>query len=375
MRVRVAIPTDWKLSGSNISPQKLQSLRVQRFRWQVDTNESLCLHASIFQRQWLSEITLAALGTVAIETKQSLEASWSAIKAKTASISLSDVLKVIFQSLPTAPRGENDEAVQFEQRRMTELRDLLNVPEVLEALDNAVSILWSNPDARWNDWLCEKYLATLGAAFREAVQQVCPDENVDSDIIVDLDAGPLGNETPQGCADFWLSETAPGGGGLIEHLLPKIVDDPRRFLDLVECSLDASDYEFVDGELRRFLVLADDSKLKVSSLVGAVRGSISQEQLTTAFLALKAELGKTGIQVNHSVMSALSSRVLRPGSSNATDQLLSNLLERWENEENRLGIEIEMRSFAYALSLEDELDVALSAGAPLPFGPGQDRRQ
>ena len=375
VRVRVAIPPDWKLSGSNISPQKLQSLRVQRFRWQVDTDESLCLHASIFQRQWLSEITLAALGTVAIETKQTLEVAWATIKAKTAPLSLPDVLKVIFQSLPTAPQGENGEAVQFEQRRITELRDLLNVPEVLEALDNAVSILWSNPDAGWNDWLCDKYLATLGAAFREAVQQICPDENVDSDIIVDLDAGPVGSETPQGCADFWLSETAPGGGGLIEHLLPKIVDDPRRFLDLVECSLDASDCEFVDGELRRFLVLANDSRLKFSSLVGAVRGSVSQEKLTTAFLALKTELGKTGIQVNHSVMSALSSRVLRPGSSNATDQLLSNLLERWENEENRLGIEIEMRSFAYALSLEDELDVALSAGAPLPFGPGQDRRQ
>lgn len=81
------------------------------------------------------------------------------------------------------------------------------------------------------------------------------------------------------------------------------------------------------------------------------------------------------MQISHSVMAALSARVLRPGTSKATDGLLRNLLDRWDLEESRLGIEIEMRALAFALSSEETLDQALVNGGSLPFGPGQDRRQ
>ena len=380
VRVRIQIPKQWRLSGEIVSPQKLRSLRVQRFRWLVDSDARLNLRANIFQRQWLEEIVLASLATVAVETKLTLEESWTALINKTAPTVLTDVLRVIFQSLPTAQQVEDDSNTQLEQRRMAELRDLLDNPQILTVLDDAVKALWCNPGPEWNSWLSEKFIATLGAAFREAVQQVCPDENIDSDIIVDLESGPQdsadnGNEPPDGCADFWLTESAPGGGGIIEHLLPRIVKDPRRFLDLIECSLDASDYELTDGELRRFLVWADDPTSNIYKLVAQTREASSQEHLTAAFLVLKAELGKLGMLISHSVMAALSARVLRPGSSKATDGLLRNLHDRWEFEETRLGIEIEMRALAYALSSEETLDQALTNGGQLPFGPGQDRRQ
>lgn len=380
VRVRVQIPQHWKLSGEMVSPQKLRSLRVQRFRWLVDTDARLNFLANIFQRQWLEEIVLAAVTTVAVEMKQSLEASWTAIINKTAPIALTDVLRVIFQSLPTAQPSPDDINAQVEQKRIGELRDLLDDPEVMSVLNDAVNTLWSNPGPEWNSWLSDKFLATVAAAFREAVQQVSPDENVDSDIIVDLESGPQdspddGNEPPDSCADFWLTETAPGGGGLIEHLLPRIVEDPRRFLDLIEGSLDASDFELTDGELRRFLMWADNPASNVFKSIARIRGASTQEQLTAAFLALKEELGKHGMQISHSVMAALSSRVLRPGSSKATDSLLRSLLDRWELEESRLGIEIDMRALTYALSSDQTLDQALASSGLLPFGPGQDRRQ
>lgn len=381
VRVRIQIPQQWKLAEKGVSPQKLRSLRVQRFRWLVDNDARLNFHANSFQRQWLEEIVLAAIATVAVETKQSLEESWTAIINKTAPIELTDVLRVIFQSLPTAQQGpDDDHHAQLEQTRMTELRDLVSDPEVVSVLNDAVKALWCSPGPEWDSWLSKKFMATLAAAFREAVQQVCPDENVDSDIIVDLESGPQdsaedGNEPPEGCADFWLTETAPGGGGLIEHLLPRIVEDPRRFLDLIECSVNQSDYELADSELRRFLAWANDSGSNVFKLVAQTRGASSQEQLTASFLSLKAELGKRGMQISHSVMAALSARVLRPGSSQATDGLLRGLLDRWELEEARLGMEIEMRALAYALSSDESLDQALASSGPLPFGPGQDRRQ
>jgi hypothetical protein len=48
-------------------------------------------------------------------------------------------------------------------------------------------------------------------------------------------------------------------------------------------------------------------------------------------------------------------------------------MERWQREEARLGIEIDARPLAYALSGSDALDQALSISV-LPIGAGQDRR-
>ena len=61
VRVRIQMPKQWRLVGEIISPQKIRSLRVQRFRWLVDTDTRLNFRANLFQRYWLEEIVLAAL--------------------------------------------------------------------------------------------------------------------------------------------------------------------------------------------------------------------------------------------------------------------------------------------------------------------------
>ncbi len=52
-------------------------------------------------------------------------------------------------------------------------------------------------------------------------------------------------------------------------------------------------------------------------------------------------------------MSTLNLRVLRPGSSPDTDRLTREALELWERTEDCLGIEIDARALAYALSREE----------------------
>ena len=52
-------------------------------------------------------------------------------------------------------------------------------------------------------------------------------------------------------------------------------------------------------------------------------------------------------------MSTLNLRVLRPGSSPDTDRLTRDAFELWERSEDRLGIEIDARAVAYALSREE----------------------
>ena len=52
-----------------------------------------------------------------------------------------------------------------------------------------------------------------------------------------------------------MSDTVPGGGGLVEALTRRLADDPRRFDALVVAAVEPSDSEEVDPSLRRVLEL------------------------------------------------------------------------------------------------------------------------
>ncbi len=72
---------------------------------------------------------------------------------------------------------------------------------------------------------------------KQRLQQVCLEFNVDSDALVDvLDDG--GSH-----ARIVLSDTVPGGGGLVETLTRRLADDPRRFDALVAAAAEPSDSE------------------------------------------------------------------------------------------------------------------------------------
>ncbi len=378
LRVRVRFPTDWRFSDTGISPAKLPALRAAYFRWCVLRHEDLASMANVFQRQWIADIVLAATTAAAIAGGTSIEQAWTSLRLGESEVALSSVLDVIFQSVTAEATGDLDADTRLEQRRQVELNALLTKEEVLAILDDLAPLLWRPPDASWTEWLNSKFLATVGAAFRDAIQQLCPDVDAD-DLIVDLDAGPPepgeeGDLPPTGYADIWISETAPGGGGVIERLLPRLGEDPHRFLDLLRGALNESDYESADRELGRFLgwvTTSTDSELL--ALVAAVRTPVSQVQLAAAFQDLRASLKDRGLQTSHAVIAALASRLLRPGSTPDTDALVHNALLQWTAEEARLGVEIEARTLAFALSASDVLDQALDT--LLPLGPNQELQQ
>ena len=372
IRVRLKFPNDW--SGANVSEQKMPSLKGAYFKWRVLNESRFDGMANVFQRQWFAEIVLSAINSIAIEQGMSLEEAWESLQGE-AALSLSSVLNVIFQSVTSTDEGTpEDETTQLEQSRQAELSELLEDESVREVLNDLVPLLWGDDSISSEKWLRQKYLATFGAAFRDAIQALCPDVDVD-DLVVDLDAGissiePLNIDTE--VAEIWLSETSPGGGGVVERLLPKFAEEPRRFLDLLKGALGRSDFEIVDGELKRFLSwMEHDNELQ--GLVSALRSASTQNALTTTFEDLRSSLKRKGLQTTHSVITTMSARLLRPGSNINTDALIRGIMQRWCDEEIRLGVEIEPRALAYALSAEDSLDQAL--GGVLPLGPGQDRRQ
>jgi hypothetical protein len=73
-----------------------------------------------------------------------------------------------------------------------------------------------------------------------------------------------------------------------------------------------------------------------------------------------------GFSPFHGFLVALGNRILRPGSGAATDTYMSRVLDQWQREEERIGIEIDLRVMTYYLSQSDDIDRVISdVGGPL----------
>jgi hypothetical protein len=90
--------------------------------------------------------------------------------------------------------------------------------------------------------------------------------------------------------------------------------------------------------------------------------------LAWAVLALRRLLAQRGIVVTHPVMSAVHTRLLRPGSSTASDGLLRRIACAWAQAEDDLGVEIDPRVFAYVAAESPDVQADLGAVGAVPVG-------
>lgn len=373
VRFLISLPEKWNPWDPLLGQEMIRSLRSARFRWRMETDAQLLSHASVFDIGWLSEIVLAAITTTAVMRGISLMDAWQLLGSPDKPFDLIDVPALIFQTVPS----DTDPLAQPPTQRELNLRHLLGEHEVVIAINAIVPELWAAPTDDWTPWLTGRFLATFAAATRDAIQQICPDADVDS-LVVDLDPGPNRDGTIRHelhAAEIWISEDTPGGGGIIERLLPLLAEYPQRFLDLILGALGTGDFESTDHELVRILRMLSDGLPENKPLVSAisdVRSSSTLHELTDSFLNLTSILRDRGFRATHPVLTALNSRILKPGSTTGTDGLIGGMMKRWRREEERLGIEIEARPFAHALSANDSLDTLLGSNQ-LPLGIG-DRR-
>ena len=377
IRIRVCPPKDWQLeTDTSEFKEKAPSLRASRYRWMVKNDDILKGFTNAFERTWLAEISLSAIVANAVSSGVSPEQAWASIRSQEAEVGFGNALDVIFQTIEV---DDENGSPSVETKRLQEIRELFDSSEVIARLDALVSNLWSPIDeAEWSSWLIDRFLATLGAAFQEAIQQICPNIDAES-LLIDIAPGPRDSQNPrgpEGTFDLWISETEPGGGGIIERFLPEIAEFPRRFLDLTTSALGAGDFEQADQELSRFLDQLADPEEQSAELIAAVhrvRSSHTLDERILNFDSLRTLLLRSGFAASHVVIAALNSRLLKPGSNPQTDELAWKLIKTWRVEESRLGIEVDARSLAYAMSASSELDAALSAHA-LPHAHGQDQR-
>ena len=358
---RYRAPGDLGLGTDHPNRAKVRSYRTAYFRHRVQADATLGVMANGFRREWLVQIYLSALTVAAVRDNLTLPEAHAAIAGAGLGDRLAQVLEVIFQSLAA------DDDSSGRQRVHESLLSLCNDPAVQAALHGLAPVLWSPPDAGWHRWAADRFKSTLGCALLEACQQLCPDMDV-ADLLLDLDPGPRPAGVPppeDGVEEIWITEAMLGGGGVVEELLRQYAADPRRFFRLAESALAPCDYELIDRELTCVLERsADDAE--VAGALSDVRTAEGNAALQSAAGCLRRVLGDRGLVVNHSVSAALHARLLRPGTSPATDALLLSLVRAWREQEERLGVEIDPRVYAFLAAERPESAAALATLGPVP---------
>lgn len=328
------------------SPQLLRALRVARMENLVQESPVIsAMVPSTFTRGWLHQLVLSAL--VRSAEGESLQQTLELLTDTDLRNHIIESAIEVFGVLPPVETDHVSVEVNGNQGLIADLKRSLDDPVVLAELRVLAQVLWAEPDDDWNPWLRRRYLATLAPAFIDAIQAACPEIDT-SNLRCDLDLPAEGST-----GTIRLSEDEPGGIGVIEALIDQYVEDPRAFWNLVSASLAQTDGERVDTNLRAFLGHLSDGPL--TELARKIRNADSLPTLTEAWDALRVSLFNMGLDGDHPILAALSSRILRPGSDTAQDHLLADLLKKWDSLEALFGIDIELRVFAYLASVDPDL--------------------
>jgi len=371
--MEVKVPPDLVATSLTATPRG-RALRTARFLDRAWRGDVLAAVGSPFVREWLAQILLSALTYEAIQQQTDLKSAAEALRQGTASVQLNDVLSALFQS-QVIESDDQRITLDGDDRLRQELQGLLSQASVIGELHACATVLWEAESVELHAWLQGVYESTLAAAILRAIGDLCPTLDTE-DLLVDLGRGPIPKESSsvEPAADVrevWISERAPGGNGYVEEFLRTYAEDPRRFFSTVRAALEVSEFELIDEQLNRLLgtLLSEAGPSAVRECVQRFRASETHGDMAQTSKELRLALVREGFSVFHGFLTSLGTRILRRGAGNATDAFMAHSMQRWDVEEARLGVEIDLRIMAYCLSQTTGIDeVAREAGIPV----GQD---
>ncbi|TDT14597.1 RAD3-like DEAD/DEAH box helicase [Ilumatobacter fluminis] len=342
----LVLPTELPTDGS---PALLRALRTAYFEHLVQTDELIAMRVgSPFLRKWIAELALSAFTTLASE--EGGEAT--TLPEQRMASEMVRAARVVFGSegqLDDTDEGGRAPAL------VEDVESALSDTDVVESLARCVLVLSGPLNTVALGWLHERYAATLAAGVVDAIQALCPECDVEElrpdFVVVEEESGPI--------ARIIISEDQPGGTGVIEAAADRIMEDARAFWDLVGSALGPSDGERVDRAIREFLCLCDQGE-QLSARASRVRSATSLSEATAAWATLREAMFQAGLPADPTVVSALSTRLLRPGSDARIEALCTELLQQWDSLEESLELEVDLRVFAYLAAGSGEVRQALS---------------
>ncbi len=295
---------------------------------------------SDFEQSWLWQLELSMLVAVAVARAADLPSAAAEVRGNRAALARR-TMDVIFQ----AQRFEQTEdEIDRTGRLRQRLLDLTTDPAVADALEECAAVLWSPPDSLLASWLQDCYAASLGAALLDAVSRLVPDIDRD-ELVLDVEDDTV-----------WISEQTPGGIGVVSRIAAAIDRRPRD-LDLqMADTLRHCEREQLAWQLA---AVAESLGKREPLLTGAfaeVRAATDLASQTAALRSLVDALEQNGVPATRDLIVALNAKQLRPSADTDSDELVAELVRRWQDEQRRLGCAIDLRVMAVAARRIEEIE-------------------
>lgn len=310
----------------------LSDLRPQFYNYQLNNNHFLREQLSVFEIEWLARICLSAVVAIGISRQTDFQESVRIYRYNLKDTTVR-ALNDIFQTITVSATEDSELEEGKLQDRLIELIDSPQIIELfLQKLDILYTDLTVNQDF-W-EWNSERYISSVGAAFKDAIDGLLPDLNTE-DLLTDVDDGVI-----------WVLEPDSGGMGVISAIAVTIQSNPRKFEELFLKSISLCKRQNIAASLNT--VIAGLQKGDFVSTFKEVRATDTLEEQKVVLNQLQKELYTSGITPTREFVVALVTKLLNSNSSSLTDELIWYLHDLWRSEETRLGCAIDSRIFAVA---------------------------
>jgi hypothetical protein len=357
-----AIRIDVPVPSPSTEPSRLE--RSDRMTYVLMNHSSLPPELNWFQRSTLGTALLVLLAE--LDPSPSRDA-FDALTDEELASALVDALTRLGLEDPAHPdnvdtgatTSQNAEAVHTDSDRGA-LESWCRNQFVVAAIRNAGSIVWSSRDAQWVTWWRERFAATVGAVFLEAVSRAAPEVDI-SDLAIDID--PQGASQSLGVMEVWISELAPGGNGYVEQIHRSLLDDPKRFARLLDRVLEDNEFERLDRDVTRFLELeGTDSKVRSRCEAIRVAWDSGHAAVAKAFADLRSATEIADTEFARTAWTTIVNRLLGPGAHCDLPSKVRQLIARWEAVEAILSLEIPTRVFGALCADDESVDDVLRLG-------------
>jgi hypothetical protein len=332
-----------KLKASPLWSKILRSARPHFYLHRLQNDPIIrARNLTIFEIERLWQVIYSALIAVAISRKVSLVEACEYLSSHFLQ-ACKRVLKVIFQG-----QGQDEDTTG---RQFDRTLDLLGEPELKDTLISQAEVLWSHEPEGLDEWLRQQYASSLASVFF----------TVASALIADVAATDLNLDVEYDQSRFWISETIPGGVGMIARIVEQIARYPRHLEMKLNDIIQHCDRAHLSGELSAVVRLLKEGTSSLAASLADIRSRYDVVSLGQAKEGLLEALEQGGIATSRAVVVAINAKILRPNSDQDSDDLIHDLLERWQSAEDRLGCALDLRTFAVAIHSDDLIKEQLSS--------------
>ena len=377
-------------SGVNVLSQKtLRETKLSYLRERFRDDTRLPPDFNSFQRDWLFQMLVAAMAEAVAAGVDVENLEGDILSEAGIDEAFRNVMAAYFGDVPLTVTDNDDELSDEEEseeedhqndlngrhhhqstsRLQKALTSQLSRPVVRESLRAIVQEMLTTTTENFDRWLRRLVLETLGEAMLQAAITSAPRQATLDNLLVDIR-----EDSEARPASIWITETTLGGAGVLQSFAERFSAEPNAFFDAVEAALAPTDLELVDSSLRRILELARSDE-DVKNGMARLRATESHTESAEIWRELSLCLNKLGgIDLSHAVVVALNSRLLRPSAGPELDTLIGDLVAHWDAVEQRMGMAIGLREFAYAASSQkawrDRVHAYLTSNVPSPTTDG-----